>query len=105
MGDFVRTDDSCKNWGFLKLIKGLKKWTESNPLNVDQRKESPKKERLLQTSQGKQGKQERMYCGTKSHEVFDCEKVKYISQRKKNSEQLGSSVTVVWEKDKRPLLA
>ena len=56
MGDFVRTDDSCKNWGFLKLIKGLKKWTESNPLNVDQRKESPKKERLLQTSQGKQGK-------------------------------------------------
>lgn len=46
-----------------------------------------------------------MYCGTKSHEVFDCEKVKYISQRKKNSEQLGSSVTVVWEKDKRPLLA
>lgn len=53
-GDFVRNDDSWKNWGYSKLIESLKKWTESNILNVDQRKESPKKEILVQTSQGKQ---------------------------------------------------
>ena len=47
-GDLVRTDKNWENWTFSELIKGLTKWNEINPVNVDQQRQLPKKSRLLQ---------------------------------------------------------
>ena len=81
-GDLVRSDNNWKNWEFPELIEALRKWTERNPTDVDQRRELPKKDRLLQARQGQQTKRECIYCGSKSHRVFECNKVKGISGRR-----------------------
>ena len=79
-GDLVRTDDNWQNWEFREFIEALKKWTERNPVNADQQKELIKRDKLLQARQGIQAKKE---CVSESHKVFDCDKVKDISQRRK----------------------
>ena len=81
-GDLVRSDNNWKNWEFPELIEALRKWTERNPTDVDQRRELPKKDRLLQARQGQQTKRECIYCGSKSHRVFEYNKVKGISGRR-----------------------
>ena len=35
--DLVRTDDSWQEWKFPHLIEALRKWTERNPPNPDER--------------------------------------------------------------------
>ena len=82
-GDLIRTDDNWKNLEFPELVKALRKWTERNPANVDQHRELPKKDRLLQARQGQQKKRECVYCGSESHRVFDCDKVKDLFERQK----------------------
>lgn len=52
--DLVRADNNWQNWEFPKMIKALRKWTERNPAILDQRRELPKKDRLLQARQGQQ---------------------------------------------------
>ena len=78
--------------GISRLIEALRKWTKRNPANVDQRRELPKKDRLLQARQGQQTKRERIYCGSQSHKVFDCN-------------NCYNSATTAWEKDTEPFLA
>ena len=35
--DLVRTDDSWQNWGFPQLVDALRRWTERNPIPLDDR--------------------------------------------------------------------
>ena len=44
-----------------ELIKALRKWIERNPINVDQQKELPKKDKLLQTRDRQQTKERCIY--------------------------------------------
>lgn len=81
--DLVRADNNWQNWEFPKMIKALRKWTERNPAILDQRRELPKKDRLLQARQERQKKKECIYCRSESHRALDCDKVKDISERRK----------------------
>ena len=35
--DLVRTDDSWQKWGFSQLVDALRRWTERNPIPLDDR--------------------------------------------------------------------
>ena len=59
--DLVRTDDNWQEWKFTHLVEALRKWTERNPLRMDQERsehfnekfnhKQPKRDRIFQAKQ------------------------------------------------------
>ena len=90
-GDLVRTDDDWRQWDFIKLVDALRKWTERNPVKVNEKlsDRSDKHARYSRTNafqaRQRETKQRRcVYCNEISHASINCHKVVSTADRKKH---------------------
>ena len=90
-GDLVRTDDDWRQWDFIKLVDALRKWTERNPVKVNEKlsDRSDKHARYSRTNafqaRHRETKQRRcVYCNEISHASINCHKVVSTADRKKH---------------------
>ena len=82
----VMLDDNWEDRKFGDLVNALKQWTERNPqvehTHHDEVKPY-KRDRLLQTRQGKWNRSSCIYCGEDTHKATNCHVVKDVTKRKR----------------------
>lgn len=91
--DLVRTDDSWQKWGFSQLVDALRRWTERNPIPLDDRGAGPnfaestrprfnRQEKLFQAKQNDFKSRPCVYCEETSHKSYECNKVVEVDKRR-----------------------
>eukprot|EP00795_Rhopilema_esculentum_P001423 gene1423-15844_t len=91
--DLVRTDDSWQNWGFPQLVDALRRWTERNPIPLDDRGAGPnftemnkprfnKQEKMFQAKQYDFKSRPCVYCEETGHKSYECNKVQEVEKRR-----------------------
>ena len=91
--DLVRTDESWQNWGFPQLVDALRRWTERNPIPLDDRGAGPnfaentkprfnRQEKMFQAKQCDFKSRPCVYCEETSHRPYECSKVVEVEKRR-----------------------
>ena len=76
--DLVRMDDDWQECDFGQFIEALRKWTDRNPISLDDKRNNrnpPRKDRLYQTSQDIWKPKPCVYCNKEDHKSTDCKTV------------------------------
>ena len=90
----VQFDENWKEWEFFDLVEALRKWTERNPVIVQQsdprdnnnnKRDGGRTEKFLQTNATSERfvKTVCVYCNSSEHKATDCETVSSVEERKK----------------------
>lgn len=67
----MRTDDSWREWNFLKLVDELRKWTERNPVQSKQ-SDKPWRDKNFQVQQQRDGRNRgNVYYEKQDHKSVD----------------------------------
>ena len=84
--DLIRINDEWQKWNFGQFIEALRKWTDRNPISLDDKRNNrnpPRKDRLYQTSQDIWKPKPCVYCNKEDHKSTDCKTVTKVEDRKR----------------------
>ena len=84
--DLVMIDDYWQEWDFWQFIEALRKWTDRNPISLDNKRNNrnpPRKGRLYQTNQDIWKPKHYVYCNKENHKPTDCKTVTKVEDCKR----------------------
>ena len=83
--DLVRNDEDWQMWKFPQLVEELRKWTERNPIPIEQKRDSNivnRRDRSFHARQQTFNQRTCIYCEGE-HKPVECQKVKVVNERRK----------------------